>query len=293
MVPTKKNWAPSKQPRALLIRGWHYLKNVHLSDMKQHQLRRTSHTNQWLHNGTTMSDWQWQMLVNVSCKSLLHTLQLCMLSFSFWFRMLPKTAHVQLQYFHWQFKHAQIVWRGAMNKIYQNIHLKGLTEILTVSRSGSGRRLWSMMRCAEKSWMIVPTSSPWTMWPGWKSERFRLEEMKMDKVSRGTYVPWWPWVPSRPPSGEPCSWRLSTSECQLLRHCEHHQGLWINEAWKGAAWGVEGWWVSNRWWEMWEEKESDTAKLQWLMFGQSHRPRRMYRRAENIWTYSLYLYHNM
>lgn len=189
-----------------------------------------------------MSDWQWQMLVNVSCKSLLHTLQLCMLSFSFWSRMLPETfSTCSTSIFPLTI---QACSDSLARSNEQNIHLKGLTEILTVSRSGSGRRLWSMMRCAEKSWMIVPTSSPWTMWPGWNSERFRLEEMKiLDKVSRGTYVPWWPWVPSRSPSGEPCSWRLSTSECQLLRHCEHHQGLWINEAWKGAAWGVEGWWM--------------------------------------------------
>jgi hypothetical protein len=62
----KKNWAPSKQPRALLIRGWHYLRNVHLSDMKQHQLRRTSHTNQW-------HDHEW-LTVTDACQCLMQKL---------------------------------------------------------------------------------------------------------------------------------------------------------------------------------------------------------------------------
>ena len=112
-----------------------------------------------------MSDWQWQMLVNVSCKSLLHTLQLCMLSFSFWSMMLTETfSTCSTSIFPLTI---QACSDSLARSNEQNIHLKGLTEILTVSRSGSGRRLWSMMRCAEKSWMIVPTSSPWTMWPGW------------------------------------------------------------------------------------------------------------------------------
>ena len=64
--PQKKNWAPSKQPRALLIRGWHYLRNVHLSDMKQHQLRRTSHTNQW-------HDHEW-LTVTDACQCLMQKL---------------------------------------------------------------------------------------------------------------------------------------------------------------------------------------------------------------------------
>ena len=83
--------------RAFLIQSWHYQQIVHLSDMKQDRLKRTSHT-------------------NCAVSLRVHA-----------FRSIACSTSTCLQ-----FKHAHIVWREAMEKIY----ISRVKQILEVCRSG-------------------------------------------------------------------------------------------------------------------------------------------------------------